>query len=462
MSTLVTPEIVKRLAKGSPLSVQEMDDNFCNLADFITALAGLITEVIGTDGKLADCTVDTDSLCDRIVTQRKLSGTSAFYASDTSGAADALEISFDPAFTAYAEGQVVFVKVANTNTGAATLNINSLGAAIIKKHANETLHAGDLEAGKIAILAYNGSEFRLLNPSKYPQDAVSLYESVASSAISSGANLEVFTHGLVDNDGDPVEPTGFNAFLVCQVDDVSGYFTAGDKVPLGNLFLNFSDEEGPITVSANDTSIKVSLNLPAGRTVVSIPSAGAMDGAGTEIDVTKWKIGVKAWYFNPNATSGVNVSSSTTISSSSSSSNLVALSQVFDIPSAGAEVVWGHGQSSVPTIVQARLVVKDASALPSSYGSQMQDNDELEFLVTAKNIGTPATSRIAAPMVKSGPTSIKFRSPANDTSGTTTARFQFDVYDALGQLGATHDMSVADAQTHFYLKLSAVWTGGGS
>lgn len=461
MSTLVTPEIVKRLAKGSPLTVQEMDDNFCNLADFITALAGLITEVIGTDGKLADCTVDTDSLCDRIVTQRKLSDTSAFYASDTSGAADALEIAFDPAFTSYAEGQVVFVKVANTNTGAATLNINSLGATVIKKHANETLHAGDLEAGKIAILAYNGSEFRLLNPSKYPQDAVSLYESVASSALSSGANQEVFTHGLVDNNGDPVEPTGFNAFLVCQLDDVSGYFTTGDKIPLGNLLLNSADEEGPITVSANDTSIKVSINLPSGRNIVSLPDLSTMDGVATRIDVTKWKIGVKAWYFNPNATSGVNVSTSSS-SSSSSSSNLVALSQEFDIPSAGAEVVWGHGQSGVPTIVQARLVVKDASALPSSYGDQMEDGDELEFLVTAKNIGTPATSRIAAPMVKSGPTSIKFRSPANDTSGTTTARFQFDVYDALGQLGATHDMSVADAQTHFYLKLSAVWTGGGS
>ena len=76
------------------------------------------------------------------------------------GAADALVITPSPAITSYAAGQVFRVKVANTNTGACTININSKGAKAIKTPAGGDLVAGDLHAGAVATLVYDGTNFQ--------------------------------------------------------------------------------------------------------------------------------------------------------------------------------------------------------------------------------------------------------------------------------------------------------------
>lgn len=51
-----------------------------------------------------------------------------------------------------------------TNTGASTLNVNSLGATSITKFNGTALAAGDLVAGIPACVQYTGSAFSLLNP----------------------------------------------------------------------------------------------------------------------------------------------------------------------------------------------------------------------------------------------------------------------------------------------------------
>lgn len=158
--------IVKRLEKGSPLTAQEMDDNLCQFYDAWQALIDLVTSVIGVDGKLADCSVVTDSLCDRIVTQAKRAWGSDFIADDT-GVADAVAISFTPAITAYSTKALVAAKIKATNTGPATINIDGIGATTIKKHGTEALEAGDLVAGKVSLFAYDGTNFQLLNPTKF-------------------------------------------------------------------------------------------------------------------------------------------------------------------------------------------------------------------------------------------------------------------------------------------------------
>lgn len=158
--------IVKRLEKGSPLTAQEMDDNLCQFYDAWQALIDLVTSVIGVDGKLANCSVATDSLCDRIVTQAKRAWGSDFVADDT-GVADAVAISFTPSITAYSTKVLVAAKIKATNTGAATLNIDGVGATAIKKHGTEVLEAGDLVAGKVSLFAYDGTNFQLLNPTRF-------------------------------------------------------------------------------------------------------------------------------------------------------------------------------------------------------------------------------------------------------------------------------------------------------
>lgn len=62
----------------------------------------------------------------------------------------------------YNTGRTYKVKFTNANTGAATININSLGAKSIKKNATEDLVTGDIKAGGEYLLSYDGTNFQLI------------------------------------------------------------------------------------------------------------------------------------------------------------------------------------------------------------------------------------------------------------------------------------------------------------
>ncbi|MFG3611006.1 hypothetical protein [Rummeliibacillus stabekisii] len=64
--------------------------------------------------------------------------------------------------SAYVEGMLVAFKNTAANTGATTLNINSLGAKAIKKANGNALSSGNLKAGGIYQLRYDGVNFILL------------------------------------------------------------------------------------------------------------------------------------------------------------------------------------------------------------------------------------------------------------------------------------------------------------
>jgi hypothetical protein len=81
------------------------------------------------------------------------------YAADT-GAANAYAVALSPAPTLGA-GSVVFVKIANANTGASTLAVNGGGAIAIKKQATVALAGGELPAGLIGCFVYDGTYFQL-------------------------------------------------------------------------------------------------------------------------------------------------------------------------------------------------------------------------------------------------------------------------------------------------------------
>ena len=101
------------------------------------------------------------------ITQTQSQNQSNSYAADT-GAANAYAITLSPAPSAYIAGQFFKVKIANANTGASTLNVNSLGAINIVHVDGAALGANDLIAGMLALLIYDGTHFQLLNPSTYP------------------------------------------------------------------------------------------------------------------------------------------------------------------------------------------------------------------------------------------------------------------------------------------------------
>ena len=82
------------------------------------------------------------------------------------GTANALTISLNPPLAAYAAGQEFrFISGAAANTGAVTLNINSLGAVAVNKgDGTVALSAGNLPASAIVTVTHDGTRFRLVDP----------------------------------------------------------------------------------------------------------------------------------------------------------------------------------------------------------------------------------------------------------------------------------------------------------
>lgn len=91
-----------------------------------------------------------------------------FKLKDTSTSTTAYAASID-GLSAYYEGLTILFKPANTNTSAATLNINSISAINLKKvddtGAKVALVANDLIKNKYYILTYDGTDLVVSNPS---------------------------------------------------------------------------------------------------------------------------------------------------------------------------------------------------------------------------------------------------------------------------------------------------------
>ena len=78
---------------------------------------------------------------------------------------DTLTGTLTPALAAYATGNLFSFIAVNTNTGATTINLNSLGAKNITKSGTTALVAGDIVTGQVYLIEYDGTRFQLINPS---------------------------------------------------------------------------------------------------------------------------------------------------------------------------------------------------------------------------------------------------------------------------------------------------------
>ena len=124
-------------------------------------VTGLATPTAGTDAA-------TKTYADGLLT------TAGGYARGTAswggtggGTADAVTVTLSPAPAAYAAGMMVRFVAGGTNTGAATLNVNSLGAIALRKgDGSVALAAGDIVSGTIVEAVYetgSPNRFRLLD-----------------------------------------------------------------------------------------------------------------------------------------------------------------------------------------------------------------------------------------------------------------------------------------------------------
>ncbi len=140
-------------------------DSGGNLTDLPIGSAGQILDV--SAGLLPEW-IANPAASDATYTQKGvkvLDANSVYYGAD-GGGSDAYAITLTPALNAYAVGQVFTFKANTANTGAATIAINGLAAKTIVKGVNTTLADGDIAAGQIVTIVYDGTNFVLQNPTQ--------------------------------------------------------------------------------------------------------------------------------------------------------------------------------------------------------------------------------------------------------------------------------------------------------
>jgi len=170
--------IVTRSGKGSALTHTEMDANFDNLNTDKAELAGdtFTGPIVYNTGANADLAIDEDGLYYNTANVELLAIENGG-AGDTTVQVDGLTslppttTGTEPTYvatygiTALVTDRIYEVQIHSTNTGAATLNLDSIGATAIVDRVGVSLVRSELVADSTAKLLYDGTSFRLQNPS---------------------------------------------------------------------------------------------------------------------------------------------------------------------------------------------------------------------------------------------------------------------------------------------------------
>ena len=107
----------------------------------------------------------------------------AVYCPDTSGSANTITCAPTTTFpSSYAAGQSVWVLVANSNSGAATINVKSLGAKAVTKNGATALASGNLIANHAYLMVYDGTQFQVLTYTPLAADIPTLNQNTTGTA----------------------------------------------------------------------------------------------------------------------------------------------------------------------------------------------------------------------------------------------------------------------------------------
>ena len=141
------------------------------------------------------------------ITDRQIAGIIANnvhgYFATATGAADVYTADVPGTVGSYAVGLRLWVIIDTgmTNTGASTINVDTIGAKNIKLQDGNDPAAGDMVAAKISHLVYDGTNFQLLNPlvtDAAPTDATYLVQT-ASAGLSSEQAMGALASGITFN-----------------------------------------------------------------------------------------------------------------------------------------------------------------------------------------------------------------------------------------------------------------------
>jgi hypothetical protein len=219
------------------------------------------------------------------------------------GTANAQTLTYSIAPAAYVTGDRYSFIVGGglTNTGAATLNVNGLGAKSILRPDGSALVAGDLVAAGYAEAAYNGTSFLLTS---WPQGEILLQKvSVSAQSQAATASFSGYTKYRLRLEGFFGSSAGATLYIGASTDGASTWLGAGQYNSLwaytsgsatsGAGAQNFVDttaggfviQTGLGTNLTHDTDVTLNLTQP---------TSGVMRADGTMSSVTNGGVSVGA------------------------------------------------------------------------------------------------------------------------------------------------------------------------
>jgi hypothetical protein len=132
--------------------------------------------------------------------------------------------------TAYATGQKFTFVSAGANTGAATININSIGAKALTKNGATALSAGDIPSGAAVEVVYDGTQFQVV--SAMPVTATGDVVGPASATDNAVVRFDATTGKLIQNSVVIIADTTGDVTGVGNL-TASGNLTAGGIATIG-------------------------------------------------------------------------------------------------------------------------------------------------------------------------------------------------------------------------------------
>ena len=192
------------------------------------------------------------------------------------------------------------------NTGASTLSVDGLAVKAITKFGTVPLVAGDIRAGQVCVVVYDGTRFQLLNPGNVGPSNFSpgidrqflrtnatpatVWESgyftaeVDWVAVPAAGAKVTFSHGL------GMDPLSWSIGLVCSDAGGDNGYSKFDYVPASAIIYSDGDNEAAMGCYSNATEIGFIRYSIAASLLICNKTTGVY----TAIDTNKWKVAGRA------------------------------------------------------------------------------------------------------------------------------------------------------------------------
>lgn len=226
------------------------------------------------------------------------------------GATNVVVVALDFAPAAYTFGLELTVKVAATNTGGATINVNGLGPVAILRADGSALQAGDLAAGRVVKVVFDGFYFRLLGASETAAAASATAAAASATAAAASATAAALSASAASSSAGNAasSATAAAASAAAAATAVSGYVPLTGGVAMTGLLTlsgapsaplhaatkayvdaiavaagSFTADGATITLSAGQFALTT---IATGRVLGNVSGATAKPGAITGTQVT--------------------------------------------------------------------------------------------------------------------------------------------------------------------------------